>query len=299
MERWDDLRTFLAIARAGSLRKAAEAARIDHSTAYRRLAKLEESLGVRLFDRLRRGYVLTAEGETLLARAKRVEEEIAEARRELDSRDERLEGQVTLTVVSSFAFRLLPRHMPGFRALYPNIGLQIVVDQSLLRLGKREAEVAFRTRPGDEKTTVGRRVCRVGLGVYASREYIERRGRPRTPAELDGHDLVTTTEARSSMSTTRWLLSHAPNGRVVYRVDNFYAQRLAIRAGLGIGVVGTYESDDDPEMVRLFPPLSELGYELWLVTHKDLRHTARIRAVLDYFYDALQADRGLLEGLPQ
>jgi len=296
MERWDDLRYFLAIARAGALTRAARELGVDHSTMYRRLSALELELGVRLFERLRRGYVLTSDGHALLEHAERIERELHALDRDISGRDERLSGEVTLTVISSFAFRMLPRHMPGFRARYPEIGLQVLIDQQLLRLGEREADVAFRTMRGDEQATVGRRVSKLGISAYASRDYIRRRGRPRTPAELDGHDLVTTTEAMAKLPTRTWLLAHAPAGRVVYRVDNFFAQREAVRAGIGIGVFGCYESDDDPEMVKLFPPLSGFAYELWLVTHEGLKNTPRIRAVLDYFYEALSTERALLEG---
>ena len=240
--------------------------------------------------------MLTSDGHALLEHAERVEAQILALDREISGRDERLSGEVTVTVVSSFAFRLLPRHTPGFHARYPDIALQILIDQQLLRLGEREADVAFRTMRGDEQATVGRRVCTIGVSAYASRDYIRRRGRPRTPSELDGHDLVTTTDALSRLATRVWLLRHAPSGKVVYRVDNFYAQREAVRAGLGIGVFGCYESDDDPEMVKLFPPLEGFPYELWLVTHQDLKQTPRIRAVLDYFHDSLSAEKDLLEG---
>ncbi len=296
MQSWDNLRVFLAVSRGGSLAAAGSELKLDPSTVYRRLRAFEEDLGARLFVRRRGGYTLTEEGRTLLDGANAFQSQMDALERSVSGRDRRLTGEVTITMASAFAFNLLPRYLPGLRARHPGIRVRAVIDQQFSKLSSTDAQVGLRTSRGEEANTVGRRVCRICMSVYASRGYLRTRRAPASYEELRNHDVITMDDSMMHIETMTWLMQHADPERIVYRVNNMYAQRQAVRAGVGVALLGCGDCDEDAELVRLFPPVEELQYDLWLVTHRDLRRTARVRAVLDYLFEAMKGDAALMEG---
>ena len=185
-ENWDDLRVFLAVARAGSLSGAARTLGVNHSTVFRRIGAFEAALGVRLFERQPGGYLLTPAGEELRDGALRVEEEIANLSRKVAGQDLRLSGTVRVTTIDMLAFGLLPRHLAGFRDAYPGIEVDLVVGNATLNLSRREADVALRVGNAPAETLVGRRVGRLAFAVYGSAGYRARRPEP----DLALHDWI-------------------------------------------------------------------------------------------------------------
>lgn len=165
---WDDLRVFLAVARAGSLSGAARALSVNHSTVFRRIGAFEAALGVRLFERQSDGYLLTPAGEELRDGALRIEEEIASLSRKVAGQDLRLSGAVRVTTIDMLAFGLLPRHLARFRDAYPGIEIELVVGNTMLNLSRREADVALRVGNTPPETLVGRRVGRLALPSTAA-----------------------------------------------------------------------------------------------------------------------------------
>ena len=184
---WNDLRSFLAIARAGSLQGAARILGVNHSTVFRRLNALEARLKVRLFDRSARGYGLTGAGEHMLASAERVEDEILGLERRLLGGDVRLAGTLRVTTTDTLAHGLLGPHLRAFQAAYPAIELELVTGNAFFDLSKREADVALRPsrHPGD--AMVGRRLGEIAVALYGTPDYLAARGRLSSSAALDGH----------------------------------------------------------------------------------------------------------------
>ncbi len=297
MFNWDDLRSFLAVARHGSLSGAARALGVNHSTVFRRLNGLEERLGVRLFERLPTGYVPTAAGEEMLATAARVEEEITALDRRLSGRDVRLTGSLRVTTTDTLALGLLPPHLARFRKAYPGIELELVTGNAFFSLSKREAVVALRPSRDPDEAMVGRRLSGIAVAVYGAAAYLARHGRPEAPGDLAaGHALVAGDASLAHLGAARWLRRHAPEAAVALRCNSWMSQLAAVRAGIGLGALPCFLADPDPELVRVLPPQEEMASELWLLTHPDLRHTARVRAFMDLLADSLRRERARLEG---
>jgi DNA-binding transcriptional LysR family regulator len=294
---WDDLRFFLAVARGGGLSAAARVVGCEASTVQRRMQRFERSLGVRLFDRRARGYALTQAGEELLAAAERLELELLSISRAMAGRDDQPSGSVRFTTVDVFMSFLLRPHLASFHARYPNIDLEVLLGPELRSLTRREADVAL--RPGAapaEPGVIARRVCTAAVAVYASRAYLAAHGQPSALADLAGHRLVTGNASLAHVAFAQVLRRHAPEARVVLQSDSVLVQLDAARMGLGIVSLPCYLADVEPSLVRLFPPEPELGLPLWLIIHSDLRRSARVRALVDHLYDALQTEVPLLEG---
>ncbi len=293
---WDDLRVFLAIARGGSLAAAARTLGVNHSTVFRRLNAFEAAVGVRLFDRQPEGYAVTAEGAEMLVRAARIEDEVLALDRELSGRDLRLEGTVRVTTPDTVALGLLPPHLARLRRAQPGIEIELAVSNQIYNLSKREADVAIRPAKAPEGAMVGRRLAGIAFAAYGARSYLGTAAAPKSPEELAAHPRVGPDESLADTAAARWLRTHAPDAAVACRCDSLMAQVHAVRAGVGLGLLPCFLADPDPALVRLPLPAPEMETGLWLLTHEDLRRTARIRAVLDFLAEALGGERDRLEG---
>ncbi|HYD98347.1 MAG TPA: LysR family transcriptional regulator [Alphaproteobacteria bacterium] len=295
MADWDDLRYVLAVARARGLTAAAAALGVNTSTVFRRLGALEAELGVRLFERLPGGYLPTAAGERLAAAAERMEEEVQAVDREITGRDHRLSGTLRVTSSETVAYRLLTDHLAAFRAAHPGIQVDLIIDNRQLSLSKREADVALRpVRPG-QGDLFGRKLSDVAWTLYAARSYAEARP-PLDLARPEAHDWVGWGEASTPPKVAEWLEAKVPAAAVAYRSTSLLNQMLAARAGLGVAALPCFLADPEPGLVRMAPPLPELLRELWIVTHADLRQTARIKAFFEVVGERLVRQRGLLLG---
>ena len=289
-ENWDDLRIFLAVARAGSLSGAARTLGVNHSTVFRRIGAFEVALGVRLFERQPGGYLLTPAGEELRDGALCVEEEIASLSRKLTGQDLRLSGTVRVTTIDMLAFGLLPRHLAGFRDAYPGIEIELVVGNVALSLRRREADVALRVGNAPVETLFGRRVGRLAFAVYGSADYCARRAEP----EFALHDWIGFDSEHDAL--VRRMTRFLPEVKPMLRTNSVAAALSAAKAGLGLVPLPCGLADLETDLVRVGPVPEYFTLDLWLLTHDDLRRTARIRAFLDFLAEALAKEAPLLEG---
>ncbi|MDK3072916.1 LysR family transcriptional regulator [Sedimentitalea sp. JM2-8] len=289
-QNWDDYRLFLAIAQAGSLSGAARLLGVTHSTVFRRLGSFENRIGVRLFERLPSGYALTAAGEAMQPAAARIDDEIAAIRRQVTGQDQRPSGQVRITTTDMLAIGLLPPHLAAFRREWPGIDLELLVSDMRLDLTRREADVALRLGNPVQETLVGRRVGRLAFGVYASAA----RQRAGIAGDLARNDWIGFGSGHAPLrqALKDWL----PGLRPQFRTNSISAAVAAARAGTGLAPLPCAIADPDPELVRVAPFPDDFRLDLWLLTHEDLRQTARIRAFVDFIAEALAAQADLLEG---
>ncbi|WP_237213232.1 LysR family transcriptional regulator [Falsiroseomonas oryziterrae] len=298
MEDWNDLRLVLAVARAGGLSGAARALGVNHSTAFRRLNAFEERLGARLFERLPGGaYAATAAGERVAAAAERMETETAALDRDIAGRDHRLTGRVRLTMSETFAFRLITPLMARFRALYPGVLVELLAESRLLNLSRREADVALRAARPREGDLFGRRLCDVAWTVYGSPKLFAEHGAPRDVADLARFPFIGWGVDTVGVGAAEWVEATASSEQVVYRSNSLVHQMVAAREGIGLAALPCYHGDPEAGLLRaLTEPVPALSRELWVVTHEDLRRTARVRACLDVIGEGIAAQRALIEG---
>lgn len=289
-ENWDDLRVFLAVARSGTLSGAARILGVNHSTVFRRVGAFEDALGVRLFERVPSGYLLTPAGEEMREAALRVEEEVAAIGRKVRGQDLRLSGSLRITTIDMLALWLLPRHLTRFRTDYPGIELEVSVSNAALNLTKREADVALRIGNSPPETLVGRRVGRLVFAVYGAREYRLRR----PDVELEAHDWIGFDSEHAALA--RRFAEFLPGVQPAYRVNSVAAAMGAAMAGMGLAPLPCGIADREEKLERICDLPASFSLDLWLLTHEDLRRTARIRAFLDFVAEALAGEAELLEG---
>jgi DNA-binding transcriptional LysR family regulator len=262
---------------------------VNHTTVSRRLSALEETVGVRLFDRRPDGYAATQAGEDVVEVARGVEEQILSLDRRVLGQDTRLCGSLRVTTVDFMAIL----QMAAFRSFtrrYPGIDLELSADNAPRSLTKREADVALRITNKPPEHLVGRKLLRVEFALYGARSLVEQMG---AQAELAAYPWMAWDERQGARLTEQWMHKHVPDARVVCRVDSATVMISSVRDGMGLSFLACVVGDEDPGLVRLRPPEPGFGMDLWLLTHADLRHTARVRAFMEHMDEALRpsADR--------
>jgi DNA-binding transcriptional LysR family regulator len=282
MLQWDDLRYFLAVHRHGTHAAAGRALRVAPSTIGRRLATLEKSLGVKLFQRTPAGLVLSASGQTLRAHAERVEAEVLASERELTGADRRVAGHVRLTSGDGMATYVLAPRLWELRQAHPELEVELRADNHALDLSRREADVAVRLFRPREQSLVARRLTDVPFGVYGSEPYFARRGRPSGPHGLERHDWLGPDAMQEGSPPGVWLRRHVPASCIVLRSTTTPVLVAACASGLGLAVLPELLAQQVPSLVSVLPRATLPTGALWAVTHQDLRHSARVVAVMDW-----------------
>ena len=275
---WGDLRFFLELARTGSLSRAARRLGVDRNTVARRVAALEEDLGLSLFERGPQGWIRTAAGEELSELASRIEVDVLALARHADARDRSaLVGTVRLTTATHLAVHLFTPAVPELRARHPGLVLEIAADQRTFDLTKREADLALRMGRPRDAGLVTRKLSDVAYRLYASRAYLSGR---RAAVDVGEDAFVTFDESLASTPQERWLRSLGAL-RVAFRCNSTASLVAAARAGVGVAVLPCFVADADRELVALDGP-EPVHHELWMLVHHDLRRTPRVRAVLEW-----------------
>jgi DNA-binding transcriptional LysR family regulator len=290
---WDELRYLLAVRRAGSLVAAARALGVDKATVSRRIAALESTLGVRLFDRKPDGYRLTPHGERAIGAVDEIEGRVAALAAEFAEARGDQGGVVHVTVPQFFASRILLPALPAFRAAHPSIDLLINASSSVLNVAQREAEVGLRNVKPDQLSVTVKRVGVLGMALYASRRYLERRGTPSVAAELATHDLIGWESTFTHAKGLLW--ANNCGARVPIRLNDSAVMCDAVASDLGIAGLPCLLGDDRSGLVRL----DAFGLSrdaIFAVSPGELRHSGRVRAVIDLIVAAWSANEERLAG---
>lgn len=290
MEHWDDIRYFLALAREGTSRAAARSLGVHQSTISRRLAQLEQGAGVRLFDRQPRGLQLTEAGERLIAAAERMEAEVAAVDRQLFGLDGRLSGRVRISLPDLMLGPLAP-HLVAFSTRYPGIALEVVSDNTYVNLTQRDADVAIRLGARAPDHLVGRRIGPAVAAPYGSHAYLA----AHPDHGLAEMDWIRWDEHWRDIAPERWIDEHIPPNKIRARVNINSAMVELASNGLGVGFQLCYTGDAEPRLARVGAP-TDFGLSIWVLTHPDLRRTARVRAFTRFITDALDDERDRIEG---
>ena len=286
---WSDLQVFLAVCERGSVGAAARALGVNHSTVLRRLGVLETQLAVRLFDRLPRGYALTAEGHELAASLAGVSEQLDAAQRHVGHGDLALRGSIRVTAPDTLIQLFLMPLVARFQSAHPELRLELVASDSFLNLTQREADVALRGANHPPENLIGRRVGTIRSAIYASRAYLETApAREPTALRWVGHEA-----SLAHLASAKWIARHIPDEQVVLRLGSLVAMAQAVATGVGAGWLLCPFGDADAGLERLASPVPEFDTQIWVLTHPDLRRVARIRALTDFLYDELSRDARL------
>jgi DNA-binding transcriptional LysR family regulator len=278
---WDDFRLVKTIAEAGGLAGAAERLGVNHSTVFRRLGQVEEELGVKLFERRRTGYALTPAGEEMASLAERMEEDVATFARKLAGQAVSPAGELRITTNDTLLVHLLTPIFARFTNGCPDVRLDVVLTNQALNLSKRDADIAIRATDNPPETLVGRRVATIAWALYGRAADFP------LPGTSDLVDLyerpwVALGDNFAGIKAARFVRERVAPERIVYKINTVLGLAEAVENGIGIGPIPCFIADPRPALVRLSPPNPDFSAGLWLLTHPDLRQSARVRAFMDF-----------------
>jgi DNA-binding transcriptional LysR family regulator len=290
---WDDLRYVLAVAAEGSLAGAARALGVNHTTVLRRVNAFEERLGLRLFERLPTGYFLTSGGAELIEAARLMEDTVVALERRLAGQDRRLAGAVRVTTTDTLVDTLLPPILAAFRAKHPSIQVELILSNEAFNLAKRAADVAIRPADNPPEGLIGRRVSAIAFAIYAGRGYLAQTGKME---DLSKHAWLAPTDELSTTSVAQWMRVALPQAEIALKANSLLALRQAAAENLGLAALPCYLGDSSNDLIRVRPPIPAMATALWILTHEDLRRSARVRAFTEFVAAAIARQRPLLEG---
>jgi len=287
---WNDLRFFLAVARAGTTLGAARELGVNQTTCARRIAALEEALGGALFERHHGGYRLIERGEALVEAAEQVEAHVKGFIDTANGLDRHMAGVIRVTTSQPMANSLLAPVMRNFRAVYPQVRVEMMVDDRRLDLARGEADIALRAgvRPTDP-CLVARPVAEARWAVYCGRLYAETHGVPTSMADLADHTVVGIEGNNSA-----WMDDQVPAGLIRYTSNSLGNLPTTLHAGLGVGGLPCMVGDPDPQLVRCFDV--DFYSVVWIIYHERLRGIPHVRAFLDLLFAHVSAQKAVMSG---
>ncbi|MGR3466119.1 LysR family transcriptional regulator [Limimaricola sp.] len=278
---WNRARAFLVTAEEGSLSAAARALGLAQPTLGRQVEALEAELGVALFERTGRGLRLTPSGHELLAHARIMGEGARALSLSAWGQSEALEGEVAISASDAYASYLLPPILERLHAAEPRIRIEVVVSNDLSDLSRREADIAVRNVRPTEPDLIARKIREARARLYAAPGYLDRCGRTAAGGPISGASFIDIDEQGSLMkllNTQGFALTEAD---FPYRCRNFAVMWEMVRRGLGIGILDDRIGDADPSVERAVPGFTPITFPVWLVAHRDMARSRRLRVVFD------------------
>ncbi|MEO1028749.1 MAG: LysR family transcriptional regulator [Pseudomonadota bacterium] len=287
---WDDWRIVRAIASTGTTSAAAKQLKLNQSTVFRRITQLESVLGVRLFERDKRGFRLSPEGEAILPDVDKLHRITTDIERQVLGFDDRPEGEVKMSVNATVLRILLSKSLRKFRDQYPNISLRLDVSDRLANLKEREADLVIRGSNDPDPNLFGRKIMRLAYAIYAGTDWIDEDLRTRgLSMDLTSLDWIGYQGGLTITAPATWMRENLPGIRTGVSASDVESMVALAADGHGCAVLPRFMADPHPGISPISETIPGLYTELWVLTHQDLRKTARVSALMKCVIDAVRA----------
>ncbi len=290
---WDKLRIFHAVADAGSLTHAGDTLQLSQSAVSRQIRALEEGLDSILFHRHARGLILTEQGELLFEATKAMSQTLESTAARIRDAEDEVYGELRVTTTTGFGTLFLAPRLPSLYAQYPDLKIDLMLEERVLDLPMREADVAIRMKEPSQADLIRKRLMTVNMRLYASAEYLRANATPATPEDLSDFRLISQNFNSTQVSVGAQLIREltARPLRSSFTVNNYFGVLQAVLNHLGIGVLPDYVSEDFPELVHVLPEVASGDIPVFLAYPEELRHSRRIAAFRDFVVEEIVAYR--------
>ena len=290
---WDKLRIFHAVADAGSLTHAGDVLHLSQSAVSRQIRALEESLNATLFHRHARGLILTEQGELLFDATRAMAKRLDTATARIKDSEEEVFGELRVTTTTGFGSLWLAPRLPALYEKYPDLKIDLMLEERVLDLPMREADVAIRMKEPSQADLIRKRLMSVRMRCYASPDYLRQHGRPVEVEDISKHRLIcqnpSSAQVAAGASLVQMLLSYdVPS---LLTVNNYFGVLQAVLSNLGIGVLPDYLIENFPDLERVLPEVESNEVPVFLAFPEELRHSKRIAAFRDFIQDEVIAHR--------
>lgn len=286
---WDDIRYCLAVITEGSVTAAAKKLEVNHATVSRRISGLEAVLGAPLFDRSTSGWLITPVGEAVINSAEQINEHVLGIQRTVQVDRQELSGKLRVTALDVCIQRILMPGLKAFSVRYPDINIELIASENTFNLAGHEADIAFRTTNEPPPNVLGTKIAKFAYAIYGSKELYQR--------YLQGEQGISgITWMGDGHTVPPWMQKTFSGMQVRYRVNSLSIAYDLVAQGFGFALLPCGLGDSDPTLRRIDSDYIEPGMDFWLLSHIDLRTTARIRIFRDFMLDAIQPYIPLIEG---
>ena len=289
---WNRARAFLVTAEEGSLSAAARALKMTQPTLGRQVDALEQELGVALFERTGRGLMLTPVGVELLDHVRSMGDAATRLSISAAGQSQTLEGRVTITTSEVYAAIAFPPILAQLRRQEPGIEIDIIATSATRDLRRREADIAVRNYRPVEPDLIAKKLCEVPARLYATPAYLARIGNPSTPHDLGRAEFISIDRTGSFLGGLNAMGLNLAEKNFPIFTDNYLVMWEYVKSGLGIGILDGNFGDAEPSVRRVLPDMEPLYFPIWLVAHRELSTSRRIRRVYDMLAEALSKPRG-------
>jgi len=296
---WDKLRIFHAVADAGSLTHAGDKLNLSQSAVSRQIRALEESLSATLFHRHARGLILTEQGELLFDATAAMSKRLETASARIRDSDEEVFGELRVTTTFGFGTLWLAPRLTKLYEQFPDLKIDLMLEERVLDLPMREADVAIRMKEPSQADLIRKRLMTVKMRLYASRTYLDRNGTPEQLSDISQHRLICqnprSAQVGSAAVLVQKLMTHNPLSLLT--VNNYYGVLQGVSHDLGIGVLPDYVTEDSPDLVQILHSDDAGEVPVYLAYPEELRHSRRISAFRDFVQNEIIAHRKHLKSL--
>lgn len=290
---WDKLRIFHAVADAGSLTHAGETLHLSQSAVSRQIRALEESLNTTLFHRHARGLILTEQGELLFEATSAMNKRLDAASARIRDTEDEVMGELRVTTTTGFGTLWLAPRLSALYLKYPDLKIDLMLEERVLDLPMREADVAIRMKEPSQADLIRKRLMNIRMQLYASSQYIAERGKPERLEDLSQHRLICQAPATPQVAAGAALVQTlmAYNVPSTLTVNNYFGVLQAVLSHLGVGVLPDYLTEDFPNLVRVLPDVESTEVPVFLAYPEELRHSKRVSAFRDFVTEEIFAHR--------
>ncbi len=290
---WDKLRIFHSVAAAGSLTHAGDTLHLSQSAVSRQIRGLEESLHVTLFHRHARGLILTEQGELLFEATRSMARRLESAEARIRDSEDEVFGELRVTTTIGFGTLWLAPRLAALYDKYPALKIDLMLEERVLDLPMREADVAIRMKEPSQADLVRRRLMTVSMNLYASPEYLKTHGTPASMDDLSGHRIISQNSSAPQVGASAAMIRDIYTADISthLRVNNYFGILQAVIHGLGIGVLPNYLTEDFPQLVEVLPDENLNEVPVYLAYPEELRHSKRVEAFKEFVLDEVIAYR--------
>lgn len=292
---WDKLRIFHAVADAGSLTHAGDVLHLSQSAVSRQIRALEESLGTTLFHRHARGLILTEQGELLFDATSSMVRKLDTTSARIRDSEEHVFGELKVTTTTGFGSMWLVPRLAKLYERYPDLKINLMLEERVLDLPMREADVAIRMKEPSQQDLIRRRLLNIRMRLYATPEYLQTAGTPEKFEDLASHRLIFQSPETPQVSSGAVLVQHllAQNPSSMLMINNYFGVLQGVLNHVGIGVLPDYLTADFPNLARVLPQTESDEVPVFLAFPEELRTSRRVTAFRDFVLEEIQSIRKL------
>jgi len=290
---WDKLRIFHAVADAGSLTHAGDNLHLSQSAVSRQIRSLEESLNTTLFHRHARGLILTEQGELLFDATKSMNKRLEAAAARIRDSEEEVFGELRVTTTIGFGTLWLAPRLPKLYEKYPDLKIDLMLEERVLDLPMREADVAIRMKEPSQADLIRKKLMSIRMRLYASQTYLAANGTPQEIEDIAGHRLISLSPSSPQVSAGAAMVQHILTYDIpsLLTVNNYFGVLQSVLNNLGIGVLPDYVTEDFPSLVRVLPDFESGDIPVYLAYPEELRQSKRIMVFRDFVQEEVIAHR--------